>query len=35
MLDAAEAEGVRDGFLTLDQVLDDLDAAIEAATRAK
>ncbi len=35
MLDAAEAEGERIGFLTLDEVMDDLDATIEAAARAK
>jgi antitoxin ParD1/3/4 len=34
-LDAAEAEGERDGFLTVDEVMADLDSVIEAAVRAK
>ena len=35
MLDAAEAEGERDGFLTVEEVMQDLDATIEAASRAR
>jgi hypothetical protein len=35
MLDATEAQGERDGFLTVDEVVKDLDAAIEAASRNK
>jgi antitoxin ParD1/3/4 len=35
MLDAAEAEGERDGFLTVEEVMKDLDATIEAASRAR
>jgi antitoxin ParD1/3/4 len=34
-LDAAEAEGERDGFLSVEEVMQDLDATIEAASRAK
>ncbi len=34
-LDAAEAEGEREGFLTVDEVMADLDAVIEAAVRAR
>lgn len=34
-LDAAEAEGERDGFLTVEQVMKDLDATIESASRAR
>ena len=33
MLDAAEAEGERNGFLTLDEVMQDLDTVIESAVR--
>ena len=33
MLDAAEAEGEREGFLTIEEVMQDLDEAIEAASR--
>jgi hypothetical protein len=32
-LDAAEAEGERNGFLTLDEVMEHLDTVIEAAVR--
>jgi antitoxin ParD1/3/4 len=35
MLDAAEAEGEREGFLTLEEVMADIDRRIEASTRAK
>jgi antitoxin ParD1/3/4 len=35
MLDAAEAEGEREGFLTLEEVMEDIDRRIEASTRAK
>jgi antitoxin ParD1/3/4 len=35
MLDAAEAEGERGGFLTVEEVMQDLDERIEAAIRAK
>jgi antitoxin ParD1/3/4 len=35
MLDAAEAEGEREGFLTLEEVIEDIDRRIEASTRAK
>jgi antitoxin ParD1/3/4 len=35
MLDAAEAEGEREGFLTVEEVMQDLDDAIEAASRAR
>jgi antitoxin ParD1/3/4 len=31
----AEAEGERDGFLTIEEVMRDLDAAIEAASRTR
>jgi putative addiction module CopG family antidote len=31
----AEAEGERDGFLTIEEVMQDLDATIEAASRAR
>ena len=33
-LDVAEAEGERDGFLTVEEVMQDLDATIEAASHA-
>ena len=35
MLDAAEAEGEREGFLTMEEVMQDLDEAIEAASRPR
>lgn len=35
MLEAAEAEGERNGFLTMDEVMQDLDEAIEAASRIR
>jgi antitoxin ParD1/3/4 len=35
MLDAAEAESEKAGFLTVEQVEQELDAVIEAAARAK
>jgi antitoxin ParD1/3/4 len=35
MLEAAEAEGERDGFLTAEEVMRDLDEAIEAASRTR
>jgi antitoxin ParD1/3/4 len=35
MLDAAEAEGERTGFLTVEEIEQDLDAVIEAASRAR
>lgn len=34
-LEEAEAEGERDGFFTLDEVLAEMDAVIEAAARAR
>ena len=34
-LDAAEAEGERDGFLSVEEVMQDLDARIEAASRTR
>jgi antitoxin ParD1/3/4 len=33
MLDAAEAEGEREGFLSVEEVMQDLDKVIEAASR--
>lgn len=35
MLDAAEAEGEREGFLTVEEVMRDLDETIEAASRTR
>ena len=35
MLDAAEAEGEREGFLTIEEVMQDLDEVIEAASRPR
>ncbi|HXA23112.1 MAG TPA: type II toxin-antitoxin system ParD family antitoxin [Acetobacteraceae bacterium] len=35
ILDAAEAEGEREGFLTMEEVMQDLDEAIEAASRPR
>jgi antitoxin ParD1/3/4 len=35
MLEAAEAEGERDGFLSVEEVMQDLDEAIEAASRTR
>jgi antitoxin ParD1/3/4 len=35
MLEAAEAEGERDGFLTVEDVMQDLDEAIEAASHPR
>jgi antitoxin ParD1/3/4 len=35
MLEAAEAEGERDGFFTVEEVMQDLDEAIEAASRPR
>ena len=35
ILDAAEAEGEREGFLTMEEVMQDLDEIIEAASRPR
>jgi antitoxin ParD1/3/4 len=35
MLDVAEAEGEREGFLTVEEVMQDLDEVIEAASRPR